>query len=71
MGVAHTCLDLNQGRCTDRMAFAQVPRAAERNVRRGCMQFIPEKTPTADGTCKIVQGSISPKGWCMFFTAKS
>jgi len=53
------------------MAFAQVPRAAERNVRRGCMQFIPEKTPTADGTCKIVQGSISPKGWCMFFTAKS
>jgi hypothetical protein len=53
------------------MAFAQVPRAAERNVRRGCMQFIPGKTPTADGTCKVVQGSISPKGWCMFFTAKS
>lgn len=37
----------------------------------GCMQFIPGKTPTADGTCKIVQGGISPKGWCMFFAAKS
>lgn len=37
----------------------------------GCMQFIPGRTDTADGTCKIVQGSINPKGWCMFFTAKS
>lgn len=37
----------------------------------GCMQYIPGKTPSADGTCKIVEGSISPKGWCMFFTAKS
>lgn len=37
----------------------------------GCMQFIPGKTPTVNGTCKIVQGSISPKGWCMFFTPKS
>lgn len=37
----------------------------------GCMQFIPGKAPTADGTCKIVQGGISPKGWCMFFAAKS
>lgn len=37
----------------------------------GCMQFIAGKTPTADGSCKIVQGGISPTGWCMFFTAKS
>jgi hypothetical protein len=37
----------------------------------GCMQFIPGKTSAADGTCKIVQGSISPKGWCMNFTPKS
>ena len=37
----------------------------------GCIQFIPGKTPSAHGTCKIVQGSISPKGWCMFFAAKS
>ena len=37
----------------------------------GCMQFIPGKTATADGTCKIVEGSINPKGWCMFFAPKS
>lgn len=35
-----------------------------------CMQFIPGKSSSADGTCKIVQGSISPKGWCMNFTPK-
>ncbi len=37
----------------------------------GCIQFVPGKTASADGTCKIVQGNISPKGWCMFFAAKS
>ncbi len=37
----------------------------------GCMQFIPGKDSSASGTCKIVQGSISPKGWCMNFTPKS
>lgn len=37
----------------------------------GCLQFIPGKTPSADGTCKIVEGGISPKGWCMFFAPKS
>lgn len=36
----------------------------------GCVHFIPGKTPSADGTCKLVQGSVSPKGWCVFFTAK-
>ena len=37
----------------------------------GCMQYIPGKGSTANGACKIVDGSISPKGWCMFFTPKS
>lgn len=36
-----------------------------------CMQFIPGKTSSVSGTCKIVQGSISAKGWCMNFTPKS
>ncbi len=31
----------------------------------GCIQFQP---PNA---CKIVEGTISPKGWCQFFGAKS
>ena len=36
-----------------------------------CMQFVPGKASSANGTCKIVEGSISPKGWCMNFTPKS
>ena len=36
----------------------------------GCMQYIPGKTPSK-GECKIVDGSISAKGWCMFFAPKS
>lgn len=36
-----------------------------------CMQFIPGKASSGNGTCKIVEGSISPKGWCMNFTPKS
>lgn len=35
-----------------------------------CVHFIPGKTPGANGTCKLVQGSISPKGWCVFFAGK-
>lgn len=31
----------------------------------GCIQFQP---PNA---CKIVDGTINPKGWCQFFGAKS
>jgi hypothetical protein len=39
----------------------------------GCVQFLPAKTnpTTANGACKLVQGSISPKGYCKFFAAKA
>ena len=33
-----------------------------------CAQFIPGKTPDALGTCKIVEGEISPRGHCIAFT---
>jgi hypothetical protein len=36
-----------------------------------CQQFIPGKSASGSGTCKIVQGDVSPKGWCKFFTPKS
>ncbi len=29
-----------------------------------CKFFMPGNTPTANGTCQLVEGSISPKGWC-------
>lgn len=38
---------------------------------QGCMQFIPGSSASAKGKCKIVAGSISPDGWCMYFSPKS
>jgi hypothetical protein len=35
-----------------------------------CTQFIPGKTPSAKGTCKIVDGEIAPHGHCIAFTPK-
>ena len=37
----------------------------------GCSLFIPGKTATANGTCKVVEGSISPNGWCVAYTPKA
>jgi high potential iron-sulfur protein len=36
----------------------------------GCQFFIPAQDPKANGTCKIVDGSISPTGYCIGYTAK-
>ena len=36
----------------------------------GCKFFIPGKDATSDGTCQIVDGTISPHGYCMAFNAK-
>lgn len=36
-----------------------------------CVAFIPpENGSAADGSCRIVDGPISPGGWCMAFTRK-
>jgi hypothetical protein len=35
-----------------------------------CVQFIPGKTAKTLGTCKIVEGQISPHGHCIAFTPK-
>jgi hypothetical protein len=35
-----------------------------------CTHFVPGKTGSAEGTCQVVQGSISPKGWCLMFASK-
>ncbi len=36
-----------------------------------CNFFIPSKSPTADGTCQIVEGAISPKGYCTLYARKA
>ncbi|HUJ86184.1 MAG TPA: high-potential iron-sulfur protein [Burkholderiales bacterium] len=36
-----------------------------------CLQFIPGKSASAMGECKVVAGPISPKGWCIAYARKS
>jgi hypothetical protein len=36
-----------------------------------CRFFVPGSSSKANGTCQIVEGSISPNGWCTAFAAKS
>ena len=35
-----------------------------------CLQFVPGSTPTAMGTCKVVDGTVSPSGYCIIWVAK-
>ncbi|MGY1425830.1 high-potential iron-sulfur protein [Lysobacter sp. A289] len=32
-----------------------------------CANFVPGKNPSADGTCIIVAGDISPQAWCLAY----
>jgi hypothetical protein len=36
-----------------------------------CIHFVPGKTPTANGTCKVVEGDISPHGWSVMYARKA
>ncbi len=36
----------------------------------GCNFFIPGSSASASGTCKIVDGSIAPTGYCIAYNAK-
>lgn len=62
-------------------AFAQAQKVPESAVQyqdhpkgqdecERCTHFIPGKTSSADGTCQLVQGNITPKGWCEMFAPK-
>ena len=33
-----------------------------------CKFFVPGKTATAEGTCQVVEGSISPQGLCTAYS---
>jgi hypothetical protein len=35
-----------------------------------CSFYIPGSSSSSNGTCKLVDGSISPNGWCTAFAAK-
>jgi len=51
------------------MMYQDKPHANQRCS--GCVQFVPGSSPDANGTCRVVAGSISPNGWCVAFTPKS
>ena len=36
-----------------------------------CSLLIPGKSATANGTCKVVDGTISPNGYCIAYAPKS
>ena len=36
-----------------------------------CKFFTPGKDASSNGSCQIVDGSISPNGYCMAYSAKS
>lgn len=36
-----------------------------------CQYYIAGASPNAAGTCQLVEGSISPNGWCALFAKKS
>jgi hypothetical protein len=36
-----------------------------------CTLFVPASDPTAPGTCQAVAGTISPNGYCNYYSAKS
>ncbi len=36
----------------------------------GCKFFVAGASKTANGTCKVVDGSISPNGWCMAYSPR-
>jgi hypothetical protein len=35
-----------------------------------CLQFVPGQKPKDTGTCKVVDGAISPNGYCIVWVAK-
>lgn len=39
----------------------------------GCLQFVPGKTPTSRGGCKVIAGDteISPDGYCIAWAKKT
>lgn len=62
----------------DAMAGSKAPKASMRYQDKPhngadcstCMHFVPGSSPSAMGTCKVVAGDISPKGWCLAYAKK-
>jgi hypothetical protein len=53
----------------EQLAYQPTPHGTQRCAN--CIVFHPGKTPQSSGSCDLVQGSISPNGWCRVFRAKA
>jgi hypothetical protein len=51
------------------LAYQSSPHLGQRCAN--CRVFHAGKTPAAPGTCDLVQGAISPNGWCRVFVARA
>ncbi len=76
-GAAITCIALASGFAGKAFAQKTTKEAAKYHETpngamkcSNCRFFIPGKTPTADGTCQIVEGSIKPEGYCALYNKK-
>ena len=58
------------GKASQAVAMYQ-PKPHGKDQCDNCIHFIPGKTPTAKGTCKVVEGDIAPQGWCVMYARKA
>lgn len=69
-GLAGSRRALAQTQMSQATAMYQ-PTPHGQQVCANCIHFVPGQTPDAMGTCKVVEGAISPKGWCVAYAPKS
>jgi len=61
---------LAQGKATkEAMHYQDQPKDGQQCAT--CVQFMPGEKPGASGACQIVEGAISPNGWCIEYIKKS
>jgi hypothetical protein len=68
VGVAATGVAATQASAQQKISQANAKYQDHPNGKQecdGCVQF------HAPNACKLVEGTINPKGWCQFFGAKS
>ena len=73
MGVALTSVFTGRARAAKAtkaaMKYQDTPKGDQKCSN--CKFFVPGKTPTAEGACQVVEGSISPQGWCTAYSKSS
>ena len=64
---------IRSARAAGKLTKAEVKYQDQPNAGKDCddcLQFIAGATPKANGTCRVVDGIISPHGYCIAFTPK-